>query len=155
MIVFGSRLFGKVEEVPGLFHVATKFFHVNFVPLFPFESWIVVSGTQEHGVLGSSWRGFRLSSLRWGSALMGWLRCGLVVAALALFAGGCVMASEGRPAGWLVLLLSGGCGGAFWYSYRLTRATPESLARLVQDDAFPVDLARAARERLRAQATQG
>jgi hypothetical protein len=155
MIVFGNRLFGKVEEVPGMFHVATKFFHVNFVPLLPFESWIVVSGSQEHGLLGSRWQGFRLSSLRWGSALMAWLRFGLVLGAVGLLVGGGAAASGGGFTGWLLLLLAGMCGGAFWYSYQLSRATPESLARLVQDDAFPVDLARAARERLRSQAVRG
>lgn len=41
--VFGSRLYGKVDEVPGLFHVATKFGHLNFVPLIPTQSYVVLA----------------------------------------------------------------------------------------------------------------
>jgi hypothetical protein len=40
--VSGTRLFGKVDVVPELGHVATKFFHINLVALFPIESYFVV-----------------------------------------------------------------------------------------------------------------
>ena len=38
--VFGSRLYGKVDNVKGLFHVATKFGHFDYFPLFPMGSWV-------------------------------------------------------------------------------------------------------------------
>ncbi|KAL3933540.1 MAG: hypothetical protein SGBAC_010356 [Bacillariaceae sp.] len=42
MIVFGTRLFGLTDRVPGLFYVATKFFHINFVPLCPLSTYLVI-----------------------------------------------------------------------------------------------------------------
>ena len=42
MIVFGTRLFGQTDRVPGLFYVATKFFHVNFFPLCPLSTYLVI-----------------------------------------------------------------------------------------------------------------
>jgi len=52
LFIFGTRLFGKVDEVPGHFHVATEFFHIDYVPLIPVKGWIVTSqnGTGWHGV---------------------------------------------------------------------------------------------------------
>ena len=35
VFVFGSRLYGKVDEVPGIGHVATKFAHFDYMPLVP------------------------------------------------------------------------------------------------------------------------
>jgi hypothetical protein len=37
----GERLFGKVDRVPGLFHVRTLFFHINFIPLRPLGSRLI------------------------------------------------------------------------------------------------------------------
>uniref|UniRef100_A0A7R9Z3L7 Uncharacterized protein n=1 Tax=Pseudictyota dubia TaxID=2749911 RepID=A0A7R9Z3L7_9STRA len=42
MIIFGTRFFGDTDAVPGLFYVSTKFFHVDFIPLFPIASYIVL-----------------------------------------------------------------------------------------------------------------
>lgn len=42
MIVFGKRNFGTTHEVPGVFYVTTNFFHINFVPLCPIESFIIL-----------------------------------------------------------------------------------------------------------------
>ena len=42
----GMSLYGKVDQVPGLLHVATRFFHVNFVPLFPTGSFVVIEGIE-------------------------------------------------------------------------------------------------------------
>ena len=42
MIVYGSGLYGKTDEVPGLFYVATTFGHVWFLPLFPLVSCLVI-----------------------------------------------------------------------------------------------------------------
>ncbi len=148
MIIFGGRLFGKVDEVPGVAHVATKFFHVNFIPLLPLSSWVVLHGSQKSGLLGSSWRGFELSGIRWGSALMGWLRCGLVIGCAALALVGLASMGESRWQGAAALLLAAAAGGALWYSYRLTRATAESLRSLSQDANCPADFIQHARAAL-------
>lgn len=77
MIVFGTRLFGKVDAVPGLGHVATKFFHVNYVPLVPTASWLVIEES------GNDWRGCEIP-LSTKSVMVAWLRLGLFVAGTAL-----------------------------------------------------------------------
>ena len=38
IIVWGTKLYGKVDEVPGMFHVATRFFHLWYIPLVPLSS---------------------------------------------------------------------------------------------------------------------
>ncbi len=42
MIYFGQHDFGKVDVVPGLFAVQTRFFHVSFFPLIPLSSYLIV-----------------------------------------------------------------------------------------------------------------
>ena len=46
MIIFGRRLFGKTDAVPGVFHVATQFYHINFMPLCPMKTLLFVGPTQ-------------------------------------------------------------------------------------------------------------
>lgn len=40
-MLFGNGFSGKMDEVPGLFHVATRFVHVCFIPIIPLESRLV------------------------------------------------------------------------------------------------------------------
>ena len=42
-IVWGARLLGKVDCVPGMFHVATMFAHLYYIPLIPMQSYVVFS----------------------------------------------------------------------------------------------------------------
>ena len=146
MFVFGNRLFGKVDQVPGLFHVATKFFHVNFVPLVPTKSWLVLHGTEKSGLGTNSWRGIRLRSIRWGSVGMAWLRLGLVVAAaafgfaaLAAFLKGTSLATSIGTT-----LLAVGAAAALVASYRMARASADSLRRLAAEASMPEELVRRA-----------
>jgi hypothetical protein len=139
MLILGTRLFGKVDVVPGAFHVATRFFHLNFLPLWPASSWVVLPGGD---------RGVKLSALRWSSVLMAWARALLVLCALGLLLGAFVdgRAAVGRAA--LLLGLAAACGAALLASYRLGRASTEGLRALTADPAFPAELARAARAAL-------
>ena len=85
-IVFGTRLYGRVDMVPGLFYVATRFFHICWIPIIPLGTQIVV-GEDDKG-----WEGvpFGLSGR---SLLVGYLRSlligvgvfGMVVGAIACF----------------------------------------------------------------------
>src|SRR4051812_32568123 len=77
MSVYGERLFGRVDRVPGLFCVATMFFHVNFVPLCPLRSYLVVEGSEQ----GDGFKGVRIP-LRFKSILAGYLRGWLGAAAV-------------------------------------------------------------------------
>jgi hypothetical protein len=42
MIVFGTRPYGKCDVVPELFYVATWFFHVDYLPLIPTGSRLIL-----------------------------------------------------------------------------------------------------------------
>src|SRR5262249_17385267 len=44
MIIFGEQRYGKVDQVPGLFYVVTRFLHVQFVPLVPLGSYLILNG---------------------------------------------------------------------------------------------------------------
>lgn len=81
IIIFGSRLYGKVDEVPGLFHVATRFGHAWYLPLIPMGSYLVLGrqGGEQHG----AYIGLSVKSL-----LIAWLRVVLFIAAA-----GCVIAA--------------------------------------------------------------
>lgn len=95
IIIWGTRLFGRVDEVPGLFHVATRFFHLWYIPLIPLGSSLILSKE------GNSYRGMDIS-LSGKSVLIAWLRVGLILGTLVLgFVG-------------LVLLAATARGGSIW-----------------------------------------
>jgi hypothetical protein len=45
----GTRLYGEVDRVPGMFHVSTMFFHVYFLPLWPVGGYVIVERPEENG----------------------------------------------------------------------------------------------------------
>lgn len=75
MFIIGTRLLGTTNEVPGLFHVATRFFHFNFLPLVPLQSYVIIEGTSTPTILGSRQRGVAIPldcksiSVAWGRAI--------------------------------------------------------------------------------------
>jgi hypothetical protein len=66
-VVYGTGLYGRVDVVPGLFYVATKFFHIFWIPILPLESHIVVEELDE------GWRGVPIG-MNGRSVLAGLLR---------------------------------------------------------------------------------
>lgn len=143
MIVFGVRLFGKAEIVPGVFFIATRFFHICFIPLIPVQSFIVFVGDEGEG-------GAALPSLHWGSISMAWLRGLLLVGAVVLG----VMAwnkleaqaplAQARP----MVAMAALCVVGFFGSYRTARATAASLDALKAVDGVPSHLLTRARDTL-------
>jgi len=128
--IFGTRLYGKVDHVPGLFYVATKFAHVNFVPLFPTEGWLVFDDGRERGVKVS------MSGL---SVLFGWLRPILIIGGggALLFAFLALAGSNGNADAIVtafVLGLVGVCGiGLFFGSYWFVRIGRDRAVRIAED----------------------
>ena len=41
VVVYGTKLCGRVDHVPGVFYVATKFAHCWYLPLVPLGSYAV------------------------------------------------------------------------------------------------------------------
>jgi len=82
MFFFGDNYYGKVDRVPGLFFVRTRFLHVWFVPLVPRESYLFFDGPPYGGYAGIRIR------LNWKSVFVAWLRGFLVFLAVMLLLGG-------------------------------------------------------------------
>src|SRR5262249_42870975 len=121
-VLFGERLFGKVDVVPGRFHVATNFFHIWFFPFVPFRSYLV----------GES--GSKRIPLSLKSVLFAWLRA-LVILIVVIFLFG-IFISFQQMAGakererenllyGLRLLIGMSAGGIvlLWATYRFSRAS--------------------------------
>jgi hypothetical protein len=73
MIIYGTRSFGKVDQVANLFHVSTRFFH-----MIPLGSHVVLAETSE-----------RIRGVPIGLSAKSWLKAWLTGAAVvAIFVGG-------------------------------------------------------------------
>jgi hypothetical protein len=92
-IYFGKRLYGRVDVVPRVLHVATEFFHVSLVPLVPLKTWIVV---KQKGVILPRFDGVPIP-LDWKSVVMGWMRGWSGMLAVFAAAGILVAWPEDRP----------------------------------------------------------
>ncbi|MGE3805363.1 MAG: hypothetical protein AB7K24_11880 [Gemmataceae bacterium] len=134
MLHFGTNHYGKVDQVPGLFHVKTKFFHVHFIPLIPLGSYLLFDSNPENaeGIpIGWSWK----------SVLFAWLRATLLLtgAFLSLIAlTGLVLLLE-EPEHWQVVsvlcVVSLALFVLLYFSFSWTRARPLRalcLARLAE-----------------------
>jgi hypothetical protein len=99
--IFGHRLLGKVDQVPGVLHVATQFYHVNYLPLYPVKSYII----REEDGLGVP------IPLNYRSMLMAWARLGLVGMAVVFAVATILAAMQGSEH---VFLFGGFCLPAAW-----------------------------------------
>jgi hypothetical protein len=86
VVVYGQRLCGQVDRVPGLCYVSTLFWHVQYIPLFPLRGYVVREGSEN----GEQFQGVRIP-LSLKSVLAGYLRGWL--AAAAIFSGGVAAAA--------------------------------------------------------------
>ncbi|MGC4120272.1 MAG: DUF202 domain-containing protein [Myxococcales bacterium] len=124
MMVFGTRLFGECDNVPGVFAVRTQFFHVNFLPLVPTASFLMFGPEQ----------GVKLDSVQWRSVLACWGRTALIIGGvIALISGMVCMGDHGdRAAGVGMIVVGVACGAALWASYRYLRASRERALELCE-----------------------
>jgi hypothetical protein len=70
-MLYGSRLLGKVDIVPGMFHVATQCWHINSIPLIPKKSYIVLhegENSSRHVEIPLSLKSLCVAWMRW----LGW-----------------------------------------------------------------------------------
>jgi len=75
VIIWGQRMYGRVDRFAGS-HVATRFFHLYYVPLIPLSSWLVLEEQTEGNFIGLQ------LPLQWRSVLLAWLRVAAVLAAI-------------------------------------------------------------------------
>jgi hypothetical protein len=114
-LIAGTRACGKVDEVPGLFHVTTRFVHLYYVPLIPVGSFLLQPADERHGrpgePLGLNAKSIAFAYLRTGLAFATAV-CGFAaVAQLGLDWGNVAAAG----------LAAAGCAAAWRYSYWLSR----------------------------------
>jgi hypothetical protein len=122
-VVQGTRWYGRVDSVPGLFYVATRFHHLQFLPTFPLGSYLVFDdGTEQTGLfLGTNRK----------SVVMAYVRTLIVAAAfvsglfLAFGLGDWMTGRPGYPAEVILPLFAAVPAWIFlfWLTYRLTRAS--------------------------------
>ena len=74
-IAFGQRLLGKVDRVPGKYHVATLFWHFCYLPLIPLGTFIVLS-EQMQG-MNTTFRGVRIPFSA-KSYVVAWVRTAVI-----------------------------------------------------------------------------
>ncbi len=96
LIIWGTRLYGKTDKVPGLFHVATKFGHFWYIPLIPLGSIIVLEETSE------GWQGLPMG-IRLKSIFLGWMGAAAVIGTLVLAFKTLCVAYDGKS--WLMAAL--------------------------------------------------
>jgi hypothetical protein len=131
VIIWGTTHAGKVDEVPGLFHVVTQFGHLYYIPLIPTGSYIVLEKNSDGGFRGVS---IPISFKSW---LVAWLRAGCIVAILASLVIGFVVAIEsGKNPGAVVglvlpIAMSIAAIVALVLSYKLKAVTHASYERAV------------------------
>src|SRR5262245_24013252 len=106
MIVYGIRLYGYCDAIPGVGHVATQFIHIWFVPLVPVKGFFVLEGEGNRGVP---------IPMRGKSVLSAWLRMGLFFGGIACAIGGIALLAENAALPAIALLaLAPLCFLGFW-----------------------------------------
>jgi hypothetical protein len=137
IVFFGTRLYGKTDQVPGLFHVATEFFYVQFVPLVPVASVLVFQGTDRGIRLGLSGKSVLFAYLRTVLQLAG---AGFLFAALLTGTEALAGNRNQETTAAITLLVGVVCVLLFFSSYRLSRAGPIRAYRLASRAGFPLEV---------------
>lgn len=140
MIISGQGNYGKVDVVPGFCYVATRFFHLYYVPLIPLGSYVIKAGTED----GDRFEGVK-TTFSFRSVLAAWVRTVLVLSLLAGVGTGIVMGFEHleKPAGvkpsalivpWALAVCS--CV-AYWITVRSARAGYGRAVAMAAEMGFP------------------
>jgi len=138
MFVFGTKFFGRIQYVPGLFYIATKFIHIFFLPLIPLGTYFVFEGSARHDYKGGK---DQISTLvkpvpfDIKSVLMAWLRTVLVVA-IVVSAVQAVSSGLAGPA----TIVAIAAALLLHLSYVLSRAGVEKAIELGQKAGFSDDI---------------
>lgn len=76
LVLYGTKFYGRTDEVPGRFYVATKFQHLYALPLVPLGSYLVLIGPEEDRLLplGFSFKSLALAWIR-AIAILAFIPC--------------------------------------------------------------------------------
>ena len=128
---FGTRMYGKVDHVPGLFYVATNFFYIQFVPLVPTGSVLVIYDGSERGKqLGLSGK----------SIVFAYLRALLILGGPGLVILG-VIEIEKNPVVALALIGIGIASIIFFFlTYKVAKPSVERALRIAGEAGIPPEV---------------
>jgi len=126
---FGTKLMGKVDEVPRMGYVSTQFFHVNYLPLIPTGTYFVLEES------GDNFRGVTLP-LSFKSVCVAWLRALLFIGFIASVIIAIIFVSDQKTPEAIGIGLAGVLAVAFfWCTYYIpfiARANYERAMELAQ-----------------------
>ena len=136
MIIYGTDLFGKVDQVPGKFFVATQFEHLYLFPVIPKQSFIVV----ESSVEGDSFQGVKIP-MSFKSVLLAYFRgiLGAIGIIMGLFGATLLFLGLTTPGDWKsrvggieMLGIMSVCIFGLWGTSRLFHASPKKKMELTR-----------------------
>jgi hypothetical protein len=141
IIIWGQKLYGRVDRVPGHFYVATRFFHLWYIPLIPLGSWIVLEGTEA----GDGWRGASIGvSLK--STLFGWFRGACIVFAIAAVFMSVILKGQQRPDWWRLLIPAATAATLFFFTKLFEKASADRAFELAHKLGLPPEMLQALEE---------
>ncbi|MEO6954188.1 MAG: hypothetical protein ABI321_20460 [Polyangia bacterium] len=129
LIIWGQRMYGRVDRFAGSY-VATRFFHIYYVPLIPLSSWLVLKDNGKDGFIGTQ------VPMQGRSVLLAWARIATLLMVLgsipALFSIGLMAAGAIATT---VLMTAACVVAAFFAWFRLGKLSAEQkAARVVYSD---------------------
>jgi len=140
MLLYGRRLYGKIDHVPGRLYVATLFVHAWLIPFFPIQTYIVFEGTESKGLFRATFQGVPIG-FDFTSIFLAYLRAVLLLASLGLTPIGLmslliVTDPSISRSSLLTIILLGivglGCFVVYGFSYSGLQATPARAKELMQ-----------------------
>lgn len=123
ILIWGSGMYGKCDEVPGVCHVATQFGHLWYLPLIPMGTYAIIEKHDD-----GSFNGAKIP-FSFKSFLLGWFRAAAIVG---LISGAC-MTYVGFDVGdpWPPVIVTLVILGALIGSYRLCGTASYERARTI------------------------
>jgi hypothetical protein len=136
LVLVGTQRYGKVDQVPGLLHVATDFFHLDYLPLIPTGSYILLDGTENGVRIGLNGKSILFTYLRFALFVGG--AVALIVAVIHLLSRRAEQIEWSHALG--TVALSASLFYLFWASYRFTRARPLRALELAKQVGIPPEV---------------
>jgi hypothetical protein len=143
--VSGTNLYGRVDNIPGVGYLATKFAHVWFIPLAPEQSWLVLHrpGTDGFFKARTEWSGLCIPTTMWKSVLAAWLRTLPVLYAVWRLLVLLVELSSPEPVNWLRAAVAGALVAAAMATRYVSRASFRRAVTILKLADAPEEVARA------------
>jgi hypothetical protein len=105
MLLYGTRLCGYSDKVDGVGHVATRFFHIWWVPLIPVRSYLMVEGHDDRGVE---------IPMRGKSVLAAWVRTAFILGGIGMLVGASSLMSSSALSAVALLVAAAASFVGFW-----------------------------------------